>query len=159
MHERAQTLARRRVPHADQPIARTADDEGAIADEIHAADGIRMRGQPAHHPRRSHVPEEDGLVVASADEHVALGREGDGVDVVVVAEQREREGFAGLDVPEADGFVVGAGGEGEVVGGPGEGGDAGEVRAREGVQRGAVREGPDSDGGVSGCGGLGLSMY
>lgn len=129
MHERAEALPRGGVPDADEPVPGAADDEGAVVDEVDAADGVRVRGQAAHDARGAHVPDEDGFVVGAADEHVAARGEGEGVDVVVVAEEGERVGVPGEGVPEADGFVVGAGGEGDVVGGPGEGGDAGEVGA------------------------------
>ena len=49
-----------------------------------------MCGERAHHPRGSHVPEEDGFVVGAADKHVALGRECEGVDVIMVANERGR---------------------------------------------------------------------
>lgn len=53
-----------------------------------------MRGQRAHDACRPHVPEEYGFVVGAGHEHVAFGREGQGVDVVAVAEKGGRVGFA-----------------------------------------------------------------
>jgi hypothetical protein len=50
--------------------------------------------QRAHEARRAHVPQKDGLIVGSAHENVALGREGERVDVVMVANKRDRVRFA-----------------------------------------------------------------
>ncbi len=52
-----------------------------------AADGVAMSGQAPHQPPGAHIPQHDGLVVAPAGEDVPLGREGEAVDVVVVAQQ------------------------------------------------------------------------
>lgn len=92
-----------------------------------------MRWQTPHQPACPNVPQEDGLVVAAAGEDIAFGREGEAVDVVVVAEK-----WGGLHrsprdpVPEANGLVVGAGGDGPGIGRPGHGRNAGHV-ADEGV--------------------------
>jgi len=53
-----------------------------------------MGWQASHHTRRADIPKEDGLVVGATDDYVALGGEGDGVDVVVVTEESSRMGFA-----------------------------------------------------------------
>ena len=76
-----------------EAVACTADDQGAVADEVDAAYGIGVGGQGAHDAGGADVPEEDGFVVGAADQHVAFGGEGDGVDVVVVAEERYRVCF------------------------------------------------------------------
>lgn len=87
-----------------------------------------MRRQTPHQPARPDVPQEDGLVVAAAGEDITLRREGETVDVVVVAEERGGLHRSARDpVPEADGLVVGARGNGPGVGGPGDGRDAGHV--------------------------------
>jgi len=58
--------------------------------KIDTANGIRMRRQLPHDARGANVPKVDGFVVRAGDEHVAGRRKGDGVDVVVVAEEGER---------------------------------------------------------------------
>ena len=68
-----------------QTISRTANNESAITNEIDSADGVGMCGEGSHDSRRSNVPQEDGFVVRTADEHVAFGRERDGVDVIMMA--------------------------------------------------------------------------
>ena len=77
-----------------EAVAGTTDDQCSVTDEVDASDGVGVRGEGAHHPRSSHVPEEDGFVVGAADEHVAFRRECEGVDVVVVAEERDGVWFA-----------------------------------------------------------------
>ena len=52
-----------------------------------------MCREGAHDPGSADVPEEDGFVIGSGDEHVAFWGEGDGVDVVVVAEEGDGVGF------------------------------------------------------------------
>lgn len=49
-----------------------------------------MGWQRSHDPCRSNVPQEDGFIVRTAHQHIAFGRECDGVDVVMVAKQRNR---------------------------------------------------------------------
>jgi hypothetical protein len=57
-------------------------------DDVYAGDGVGVCGEGAHYAGSSDVPEEYGFVVGAADEDVALWREGDLVDVVVVADER-----------------------------------------------------------------------
>lgn len=49
--------------------------------------------------RGPNVPQEDGFIVGARDEHIALGAEGQAVDIVVVAEQRDAMGFPRCHVP------------------------------------------------------------
>ena len=108
-----------------EAITGTTDNQRPVTDEVDASNGVRMRRERAHHPRDSHIPEEDGFVVGAADEHVAFGRECEGVDVIVVAEERDGVCFTLLestsaafstskthahrrDIPEPNGLVVGA---------------------------------------------------
>ena len=67
-----------------------------------------MRRQFQFDAARPYVPDENGFVVAAAYEEVAFGREGEGGDVVGVAEEG---GGADWEVryewgPEEDAFVV-----------------------------------------------------
>lgn len=81
------------LEYAHKAVAGTADYQGAVADEINSADGIGVGGEGAHHAGGADVPEEDSFIVGAADEHVTLWGEGDGVDVVVMAEKGHRIGF------------------------------------------------------------------
>jgi len=65
VHQRPQTLARACVPDADQAVPGTGDDQGAVADEVDAADGVRVRGEGAEGFSGADVPEEDGFVVGA----------------------------------------------------------------------------------------------
>jgi len=102
MEKRPQALSRRYIPHPDQPITTTTHDQTTIMHKVHAADGIRVRRELPHHARSANVPEVDGFVVGTADEHVAGGTERDAVDVVVVAEEGEGVRVAGGGGPETD---------------------------------------------------------
>lgn len=62
-----------------------------------------MCGQRAKDTSAADVPDEDGFVVGAADEDVAFWREGDGVDVVVVAD----EGFGVGSALEQGGELIG----------------------------------------------------
>ena len=53
-----------------------------------------MRRKGAQFLSRAHVPEDDCFVVRAADEDVAFGGEGEGVDVMVVAVEGARVGFS-----------------------------------------------------------------
>lgn len=114
-----------------------------------------MCGQGAHDCATGgpNIPEEDSLIVGTGDEHIALGTEGQAVDVVVVAQEGDGMWLSGDDIPEADGFVIGAGGEGAPVRGPGDDVDTGEVAGERLDQRERGCGRVDVDGGVCGGGG------
>ncbi len=78
--------------YTHESVACAADDQGAIADKVNAADGVGVSRKGAHDAGSADVPEEDGFIVGTADEHVAFGGKGNGVDVVVMAKKRHRVG-------------------------------------------------------------------
>ena len=92
-----------------------------------------MRGKITHDATGTDVPQENGFIEGTADEHVSFRREGQRVDVVAVPRERGRgDGeIRGEGGPQQDGFVVASGGEGvrRADRGPGYGVDAGEVGA------------------------------
>jgi hypothetical protein len=90
----AETLACSGVPESDEAVGRAGDDESSVTDDVDAGDRVRVGRKRAHDARGSDVPEEHGFVVGSADKHVAFGREGDGVYVVVMAEEEGGMRFA-----------------------------------------------------------------
>ncbi len=76
--------------YVHESIPGAADDQRAVTDKVDAADRVGVCRKRAHHARGADVPEEDGFIVGAADKDVAPGRDGDGVDVVVMAEERYR---------------------------------------------------------------------
>ncbi len=78
--------------YTHESVAGAADDQGAIADKVNAADGVGVSRKGAHDAGSTDVPEEDGFIVGTADEHIAFGGKGNRVDVVVMAKKRHRVG-------------------------------------------------------------------
>lgn len=111
-----------------------------------------MGGQTPHQPAGPHVPQEDGLVVAPTSKNISLGREGETVDVVMVAQKRLRpHGSARDSIPKSNGLVVGTRGQSPAIGRPGDGGDARHV-ADEGLHVSAGADFPYPYGGIGGGG-------
>lgn len=100
MHQCPQTLPRCRIPDPDKAIASTGSDQGAIANEVDPAYGVRMGGKRAHDATATDVPEEDCFIVRAAGKHVAVGGDGEGGDIGVMAEERVGEAFALGERPE-----------------------------------------------------------
>ncbi len=74
--------------HSHQSVGRAAHDQCPIPAEINTAHRIAVRRKTTHQATSTYVPQKDGLVIAPASEDVALGGEGEAVDVVMVAHQR-----------------------------------------------------------------------
>lgn len=83
--EGPQTLPAMRIPDSDETVQCTRDNQRPVEDDVNASDRVGVRGQRTKDTGAADVPDENGFVVRATDEDVALGREGDRVDVVVVA--------------------------------------------------------------------------
>ena len=75
------------VPDSDETVQCARDNQRPVEDDINASDRVRVCRQRAKDTCAADVPNEDGFVVGAADENVALWREGDRVDVVVVTNE------------------------------------------------------------------------
>lgn len=161
--ERLEALSRARVPDPDQPVGAATAHHGPVPEKVDPPHRVRMGRQPPHDPPGAHVPQEHGLVVAPAHQHVPLGAEGQAVHVVAVPEQgRGRDGgIRAQRRPQEDALVVARRGEGVVRadGRPGDRVHPGEVGTQRpqvserGVGGGVRRDRVDVDRVVGGGGG------
>lgn len=157
--ERAPQLAVGEVPDLDRTVPRGRDNSGLerVGAEPHAADPVPMGlavGDGVLALAES-VPELDRAVPRGRDDLTVVDGEGDGEDVLGVANE-SAGGDAGGEVPEAKLAVPGAG-EGELaVGGEDdvldEVGVAGEAAAGDSVGLLVLGELPEDDGLVAGGG-------
>lgn len=93
-----------------------------------------MRRQHSQAFSSLHIPNPDGFIERSRNNHIRLRIEIGAEDIISVAAERLDERSGG-DVPEANGFVVGGGDEESRIGREGDIGDA-EFVAGEFVERG-----------------------
>ena len=155
----APELAIGQVPYLHSAVPRAGNDGGLerIGRESNAADpiGVGITVLDGVLALAEGVPELDGSVAGGGDDLAVVDGEGDGEDVLGVANEAAG-GDAGVEVPEAELGVPGAG-EGELaVGGEDhildEVGVAGEAAAGDAVGAFFFGEVPDEDGFVAGGG-------
>lgn len=99
------------VPHLDDTVPAGGNDEGAGVEggEAHAGDplGVLVLSDGVLALTKS-VPELDGAVAGSGHDLAVVEGEGDGENILLVA-NKAAGGGAGVDVPETEGTVPGAG--------------------------------------------------
>jgi hypothetical protein len=105
--------------HLDELVPSGRDDDGVlgVGREAHARDplGVALVGDGVL-AVTERVPELDGAVARSGDDLAVVGGEGDGEDVVGVADEAAGGGTSG-ELPEAEGLVPGRGKSVGTVGG------------------------------------------
>lgn len=131
-----------------QPIRGAARHQRTIQTEVNAAHWVTMRRQAPHKSPRAHIPQEHRLIVAPARKYVALGAEGETVQVIVVAQK----GFPASAAPNAR--ITGTPADAPSTRtNPPNGGGGGVIVGASSVGRVACGPVPQADGLVVGAGG------
>lgn len=111
MSEKIWRRRKRAVTNLDELVPASGDDDGVlgVGGEADAGDpvGVALVGDGVLAVTEG-VPQLDGAVAGSGDDLAVVGREGDGQNIVGVADEAAG-GLAGRELPEAEGLVPGGG--------------------------------------------------